>query len=62
MILASQSPRRIELMREAGYNIRVIPADIDETPFDGEPRSRLSSAWHAPRRLPLLPSMPSPMS
>ena len=31
MILASQSPRRIELMREAGYNIRVIPADIDET-------------------------------
>ena len=26
MILASQSPRRIELMREAGYNIRVIPA------------------------------------
>lgn len=37
MILASQSPRRIELMREAGYNIRVIPADIDETPFDGEP-------------------------
>ena len=36
MILASQSPRRIELMREAGYDIRVIPADIDETPFDGE--------------------------
>ena len=36
MILASQSPRRIELMHEAGYNIRVIPADIDETPFDGE--------------------------
>ena len=36
MILASQSPRRIELMREAGYDIRVIPAEIDETPFDGE--------------------------
>ena len=36
MILASQSPRRIELMREAGYDIRVIPADIDETPFDDE--------------------------
>ena len=68
MILASQSPRRIELMREAGYNIRVIPADIDETPFDGEApltrakRSTSVSAWHAPRRLPLLPSMPSPMS
>ena len=36
MILASQSPRRIELMREAGYDVRVIPADIDETPFDDE--------------------------
>ena len=36
MILASQSPRRIELMREAGYDIRVIPADIDETAHPGE--------------------------
>lgn len=36
MILASQSPRRIELMREAGYDFRVIPADIDETPLEGE--------------------------
>ena len=32
MILASQSPRRIELMREAGFDVRVIPADVDETP------------------------------
>lgn len=32
MILASQSPRRIELMREAGYDFRIEPADIDETP------------------------------
>lgn len=36
MILASQSPRRIELMQEAGYTARVIPADIDETPLPGE--------------------------
>ena len=36
MILASQSPRRIELMHEAGYEFRVIPADIDETPHAGE--------------------------
>ena len=36
MILASQSPRRIELMREAGYDIQVVPADIDETPRAGE--------------------------
>lgn len=36
MILASQSPRRIELMREAGYAPRIIPADIDETALPGE--------------------------
>ncbi len=36
MILASQSPRRIELMREAGFDPRVIPADIDETPREHE--------------------------
>ena len=36
MILASQSPRRIELMREAGYDITVMPADIDETPLADE--------------------------
>ena len=36
MILASQSPRRIELMREAGFDVRVIPADIDETALPGE--------------------------
>lgn len=36
MILASQSPRRIELMREAGYDVVVEPADIDETPLPDE--------------------------
>lgn len=36
MILASQSPRRIELMRKAGYDVHVIPADIDETPLPAE--------------------------
>lgn len=36
MILASQSPRRIELMREAGYDARIIPADIDESALPGE--------------------------
>ena len=36
MILASQSPRRIELMDEAGFTCRVIPANIDETPHEGE--------------------------
>lgn len=36
MILASRSPRRIELMREAGFDIAVAPADIDETPLPDE--------------------------
>ena len=34
MILASQSPRRIELMDEAGFTCRVIPADMGEQPLD----------------------------
>lgn len=36
MILASQSPRRIELMRDAGYSICVQPAHIDETALADE--------------------------
>ncbi|WP_041738574.1 Maf family protein [Coriobacterium glomerans] len=36
MILASRSPRRVELMRDAGYTFHVIPADIDETPLPRE--------------------------
>ena len=36
MILASQSPRRIELLREAGFAFTVEPADIDEAPLPGE--------------------------
>ncbi|MCI1665257.1 MAG: Maf family protein [Atopobiaceae bacterium] len=36
MILASASPRRIELLHESGYEPRVLPADIDETPLEGE--------------------------
>ena len=36
MILASASPRRRELLREAGYSFEVIPAAIDEpAPSDG---------------------------
>jgi septum formation protein len=41
MILASASPRRIELLFEAGYDARVIPADIDETPRPEETPKQL---------------------
>jgi septum formation protein len=33
-ILASRSPRRIELLREAGYEFEVIPSAVDESLFD----------------------------
>lgn len=37
LVLASASPRRQELLRGAGISFTVHPADIDETPFAGEP-------------------------
>ena len=41
LVLASGSPRRIELLQQAGIEPdRILPADIDETPLRGEhPRS-----------------------
>ena len=36
MILASQSPRRRELLSAAGFDLEVVPADIDETRLPGE--------------------------
>lgn len=35
IILASQSPRRIEIMREHGLDPEVMPADVDETLPEG---------------------------
>jgi septum formation protein len=37
LVLASASPRRHELLRNAGIPFIVQPADIDETPLPGEP-------------------------
>lgn len=31
IILASSSPRRIEMMKNNGYEPEIIPADVDET-------------------------------
>jgi septum formation protein len=36
LVLASASPRRQELLRNAGISFIVQPADIDETPLTGE--------------------------
>jgi septum formation protein len=37
LTLASASPRRAELLTAAGFTFDIAPADIDETPFHGEP-------------------------
>lgn len=36
LILASTSPRRKELLGLGGWNFKILPADVDETPFSGE--------------------------
>ena len=36
LILASASPRRSELLRLAGFDFEVLPADVEESPRDGE--------------------------
>ena len=36
LVLASGSPRRRMLLESAGLDFDVVPADIDETPLDGE--------------------------
>ncbi len=36
LVLASRSPRRVELLTRAGYRFEVAPADIDESRLDGE--------------------------
>lgn len=45
LLLASRSPRRAKLLREAGYDIDVLPADVDERRRGGE------QAWNYVSRL-----------
>lgn len=42
MILASESPRRRELLAAVGVPFRVIPSRVDEIPFPGEPPVRFA--------------------
>lgn len=35
LVLASASPRRKELLEQAGYNLIILPSDVDETLPDG---------------------------
>ena len=40
LILASNSPRRKELLRLSGWSFRILPADVDETPREAEAADR----------------------
>jgi len=39
LILASASPRRRDLLTQAGYTFEVVPSDIDESAFEGSASS-----------------------
>ena len=40
ILLASSSPRRLELLRGLGIDMEVLPSDVDETRFDSLPVGR----------------------
>jgi MAF protein len=40
VILASNSPRRRQLVGLTGLEFQVLPADVDETPLEGEPADK----------------------
>jgi septum formation protein len=41
LILASASPRRAEILRDAGFHFEVVPSAVDETPLSDESPSAL---------------------
>ena len=61
IVLASQSPRRADLLRQVGIDFRSHPADIDESPRPGEPpadyvrRMAIAKASTVRQQFPLLP-------
>jgi septum formation protein len=63
VILASESPRRAELLKAAGFDIEVIPSRIDEDRHDGEAaedyvlrvaRAKADVAAHNRKDLPIV--------
>lgn len=61
LVLASASPRRLDLLRRAGVEVTVCPVEVDETPLAGEDpvalveRLALAKARAAARHRPSLP-------
>jgi septum formation protein len=59
LILASQSPRRAELLRNAGYTFEVRPADVDERVLDGEAASEYVKRLAREKSLAVLATAPA---
>ena len=59
LILASQSPRRAELLRNAGYSFEVRPADVDERVRAGEPREEYVKRLAQEKALAVLATAPA---
>ena len=55
LILASRSPRRARLLREAGYELDIVPADVDERRLDGEEPRRYVSRVAASKAAAVMP-------
>src|ERR1700716_3232394 len=58
LVLASASPRRQELLRNAGIAFTVQPADIDERPQDGESPVEGAQRLAREKALAVSPSRP----
>lgn len=56
MILASQSPRRIQLLSEAGYAFRSVPSRIDEQAVRADSPEGLSRALASAKALACAPA------
>lgn len=59
IVLASASPRRQELLRNAGISFTVEPANIDETPLPGEPPKNCVERLAREKALAVHPRCPS---
>jgi nucleoside triphosphate pyrophosphatase len=58
LVLASASPRRQELLRNAGIAFAVQPADIDESPLDGESPVEFAQRLAREKALAVSPNRP----
>lgn len=58
IVLASASPRRQELLRNAGIPFEAQPADVNETPLAGEPAQRCAERLAREKALKVWRSRP----